>query len=139
MLAEHVSDARKMHNNIFEMLRPGGMAFHFFPKLYASPFVINHILPEEASRRLLLYFFPNRRSEIPKFPALYSWCRGSSRRIEERITQCGFSEVSVEPFYGHSYYRKIPILKYFERLATNFYLKHDISIFATFVFVTARK
>ena len=29
LCAEHVSDGRKKHENIFKMLKPGGCAFHF--------------------------------------------------------------------------------------------------------------
>lgn len=139
MLAEHVSDGKKMHQNIFRMLKPGGIAFHFHPKLYASPFIINFLLPEAMSRSLLLKFFPNRREDIPKFPAKYSWCRGSTKSIEKRLKTVGFCSISVEPFYGHSYYRKIPILNGIEEIATSIYMENEISTFATFVFLKMQK
>lgn len=37
MLAEHVSNGNKMHQNIYRMLKPGGIALQFHPKLYATP------------------------------------------------------------------------------------------------------
>ena len=139
MLAEHVSDGSKMHQNIYRMLKPGGIAFHFHPKLYASPFIINFLLPEALSRSLLFKFFPNRKEDIPKFPARYSWCKGSKTSIESRLNTVGFSAVDAEPFYGHSYYRKIPILNSIEKMATSIYMKNEVSTFATFVFLKTQK
>lgn len=121
------------------MLKPGGIAFHFHPKLYASPFIINFLLPEALSRSLLFKFFPNRKEDIPKFPARYSWCRGSMKSIERRLYTVGFSKVDVLPFYGHSYYRKIPFFNNIERMATSIYMKNEISSFATFVFLVTQK
>ena len=46
MLAEHVPDGYRFHSNLFELLKPGGVAFHFMPTLYSPPFVINRLLPE---------------------------------------------------------------------------------------------
>ena len=70
MLAEHVQDGYRFHSNVFSLLKPGGIAFHFMPTLYSPPFVINKILPEASSRLFLRAFFPNRSDDgIPKFPA----------------------------------------------------------------------
>src|SRR4029078_10831447 len=33
MLAEHVQSGKKFHQNIKQLLKPGGIAFHFFPTL----------------------------------------------------------------------------------------------------------
>ena len=45
MLAEHVRDGTAMHRNVLQLLRPGGMAFHFFPTLFTPAFVANRLLP----------------------------------------------------------------------------------------------
>ena len=76
MLAEHVKDGRAFHQNIFGLLQAGGRAFHFFPTLWALPFVINRILPERPSQWILDKLQGNRSQDgnHAKFPALYSWC-----------------------------------------------------------------
>lgn len=40
-VAEHVRDPEAMHHNIHAMLKPGGVAIHFFPTLFAVPFIVN--------------------------------------------------------------------------------------------------
>jgi len=139
MLAEHVPDGEAMHRNALELLKPGGVAFHFNPKLYAVPFVVNRLIPENLSRSILFKLDPKRVSEVPKFPAVYSWCRGSTDKLEERIKSLGYSDVKVIPFYGHSYYKKLPVLRQGEKIMSNFYGKNDVSVFAAFMYTIARK
>lgn len=139
MLAEHVSDGKKMHQNIHKMLKAGGIAFHFHPKLYASPFIANLLLPETISGSLLFMIFPHRKERYPKFPARYSWCRGSSEIIERNLKDIGYSNIQIEPFYGHNYYKKLPILNTIERAVTSYYMKNNFSYFASYVFVMVRK
>ena len=49
MLCEHLADPRTFHENCFNLLRPGGLSVHFFPTLFAFPFVINKLIPERLS------------------------------------------------------------------------------------------
>lgn len=77
MLAEHVPDGYRFHSNLFQLLKPGGIAFHFMPTLFSPSFVINKLLLETLSRTLLGFFFKQRNDEqVPKFPARYAMCRG---------------------------------------------------------------
>ena len=57
MLAEHVKDGELLHRNVYSLLNPGGFAVHFFPTLYAVPFLVNRLLPETLSA-LLDFFAP---------------------------------------------------------------------------------
>jgi hypothetical protein len=117
-VAEHVRHGKQMHSNVFELLRPGGLAFHFFPTLYHPAFVANVLLPATLSRRVL--FSAIRRSERDskfapreadsKFPAYYSWCRGPSRAMRTAISSIGFEIVHFKAFYGTSYLKNVPLL-----------------------------
>jgi 2-polyprenyl-3-methyl-5-hydroxy-6-metoxy-1,4-benzoquinol methylase len=80
--AEHVRDGRRFHQQVFEMLAPGGVAIHLFPTLYSLPFLINRLLGANLSSALLFRIFPSRKK---KFDAYYSWCRGPSRRQLARL------------------------------------------------------
>ena len=70
-LAEHVADGYALHRNVWQVLREGGVSFHLIPTLFASPFVVNTLLPEATARKLLTALFPSRKSIAPKFPAFY--------------------------------------------------------------------
>ncbi len=116
MLAEHVSDGRKLHSNVLRLLKPGGVAFHVMPTLYASPFVINKLLPAKLGRAIVARFFPYRRTAAPVFPAHYGWCIGNGRKMTEMLGQVGYSRIEFRNFYGHNYYRSLPGLRELDRL-----------------------
>src|SRR5579862_8879641 len=81
MVAEHVSNARVFHRNVFAMLAPGGTAIHIFPTLFTLPFTVNKLLPEPLSEKILLALKPyrTRDGKVGKFPARYEWCYGPTR------------------------------------------------------------
>ena len=109
MLVEHVSDGYRFHSNIFELLKPGGISFHFIPTLFSPPFAINRLLPESLSRSLLGFFFKQRNDEqVPKFPARYSMCHGKTAGLIQRYKSIGYAEVDIRTFYGHGYFEKLP-------------------------------
>lgn len=138
-LIEHVKDGRKMHDNIISLLKPGGVAFHIAPTLYALPFVVNKLLPERISRQILYFFFPNRRSDHPKFEAYYSWCISNRRKLTYMLMKHGYDKVEISTFYGHDYYRRIPILLQLSRLVTNVVARRDWYLFGSYVHITAYK
>lgn len=138
-LAEHVKDGEAMHRNVHSLLRPGGVAFHLIPTLYALPFVINKLTPETLSRKLLLALFPRRREASPKFPAHYSWCYGSPKKMTRLLKSVGFSDVSVRDFYGHEYYDPIPGLKQLGDAFAALAAKNDWGNLATYAYIIARK
>ncbi len=109
MLAEHIRNASQFHANIRTMLSPGGVAAHFFPTLYAFPFLVNRLIPESLSDRLLNVFAPRDRYQHAKFPAYYQWCRGPTRRQFQRLASVGLEVVEYVGFFGHAgYYRRLP-------------------------------
>lgn len=138
-VGEHVRDGEKMHRNILSMLRPGGTAFHFVPTLYALPFFVNWLVPETFARQVLFVINPSRGKMKVKFPAHYSWCRGSNRTLQKRLEELGYSRVRIDRFYGHHYFQKIPILKGFERTTRHLLRKTDLTTFGSYAYITVTK
>ncbi len=103
--AEHIRDGRRFHEQVFQMLRPGGTAVHFFPTLYALPFLLNRLLAPGLSSALLYRVFPGRSV---KFPAYYSWCRGPTERQIARLQSVGFEVDRYAGYFGHSLYSRVP-------------------------------
>lgn len=112
MLVEHVRDARTFHQNIFEHLQPGGVAIHFFPTLWALPFVVNWLLPDGLSRQLLSLIAPRNTYQQGKFPAYYQWCRGPTAGQVARFQDLGYEVLEYHAYYGHgAYYRRVPWIR----------------------------
>jgi SAM-dependent methyltransferase len=141
MVMEHVADVRQMWRNIHAILAPGGVAFSYFPTLYAPPFVINRLMPESLSRLLLEFFFPHRKKDglHPKFPALYDCCFSSEDKIVPMLKGIGFSSVAVLPFWGYNYFSKIPVLKQIDAAFTRLAQQHDWRSVSSFAYVIAMK
>lgn len=104
VLAEHVRDARQFHENIHRLLRPGGIAMHFFPTFWWPPFVVNRMLPEALAERILLRVQPWRVStgKSGKFPAFYHWCYGPTTRQIGRFATAGFAVDHCVAYFGES-------------------------------------
>lgn len=112
MLAEHVPDGEVFHRNVYLLLSERGTAFHFFPTLYAPPFVLNKFLPEDVAYRIVdaLHGKGSRKKEgrHAKFPAYYSWCLGPSRTQYNRFSSLGYVIRRYTAFYGHDgYYHRV--------------------------------
>lgn len=137
-LAEHVRDGRALHRNVLQVLKPGGVAFHLIPTLYAFPFVLNKLLPERLGAAVLKTLLP-RRKISPKFPAYYSACRGDSPSMRKLFKNLGYSKVEIHNFFGHFYYEKIPVLRdaqdWFARKAE----QNDWSWATTYAYIKAYK
>ena len=136
MLAEHVPDGHRFHSNVLSLLKPGGTAFHFMPTLYSPPFVINKLLPERLSGWIVRAFFEDRTEEgIPKFPARYSMCYGKSARLTARYESIGYADIDIRTFYGHGYFRKIPVLRELDRALTNFAYNRGLTWLGSYAYV----
>ena len=136
-LAEHLPDGAAMHRNVAQVLRPGGVAIHLFPTLYASPFVLNVALPQRWSHRLLVSLFPYRMTG--KFPAMYSWCRGNTPAMRAMLAAAGYRRVEITEFYGHNYYDKIPVLRTIENWFSGVAARRGWSWYASYALVLAWK
>jgi 2-polyprenyl-3-methyl-5-hydroxy-6-metoxy-1,4-benzoquinol methylase len=135
-LLEHIESPRSLHRNVLEMLNPGGRAAHFFPTLYSVPFLVNRILPESVSARLL-----SRTDEAhatgkrKKFPARYRWCRGPTRAQITRFEDAGFVVERYTGYFGHPYYARVkPIFALHARWARSL-ARHPIPQLTSFASV----
>jgi len=142
MLAEHVRSGKKFHRNVYNLLRSGGRAVHFFPTLYAPAFVLNRLVPERFSSAFVHFLQPGRdlSGRQGKFPAYYSWCRGPTRRQFSRFERLGFAVERYVGFFGYGgYYRKVkPIWMLHLRLA-EWLASHPLNQLTSFSWVILRK
>ncbi|MGH8461575.1 MAG: class I SAM-dependent methyltransferase [Stenotrophobium sp.] len=140
MLAEHLRNGKVFHENVFRLLRPGGIAFHFFPTLYAPPFVANLLLPERLASWILQLVSPRDNYQNAKFPAYYSWCRGPTAKQLQRLQRLGYEIERYNGYYGHEpYYARIPVIRTLHRLFTQFLLRHPSPHLTSFAYVVIRK
>lgn len=139
MLAEHVSSGERFHRNVFDMLRAGGLAFHFFPTLYTFPFIINRIFPETLASSVLNLVRPRDRNKQGKFPARYSWCFGPTKRQLARLEGIGYRIEEYTGFYGHGYYQHIPGIRKLHACWMDWLVEHPNPYLTSFAFVVLRK
>lgn len=142
MLAEHVEDGAKFHKNVRRLLKPGGLAVHFFPTLYAPPFVVNRFLPERLTGWILQLIQSGRESagRNGKFPAYYSWCRGPTARQIARLEGGGYEVQEYIGFFGHAgYYRKVPVVERLHKRLAHWLVRHPIPHLTSFAWVVLRR
>jgi SAM-dependent methyltransferase len=140
-LAEHIPDAKVFHTNIFNILRNGGCAFHYFPTLYNLPFIANLILPEYLSESILILFHPNRQKEgkNAKFPAYYNWCMGPTTKNINNFKNLGYGVEEYIGFFGHDYYHKIDVFDKLEAIKSKILVKYPISYLTQFAHILLQK
>ena len=139
MVAEHVVSGEQFHRNVFELLAPGGLAFHFFPTLYCPPFLVNRLIPESVSSCLLRVFAPRDKYQAAKFPAYYSWCRGPSRRMLRRFESLGYEVIQFRGFFGHNYFNRVPLLRQLHRGLTSAAVRYPLPSLTSYAFLVVRK
>jgi SAM-dependent methyltransferase len=140
MVLEHVRDAPRAWANMRALLAPGGVALAFHPTLYAPPFVVNWLLPESLTARVLRFFFRYRHDGgYPKFPARYEMCFTEPSKIEPILTRCGFSQILIAPFWRHGYFRHVPLLREADAALQHLAEKHDWRALTTYAFTLARR
>lgn len=140
MVLEHVADSRAAYRNIFRLLRSGGISIAFYPTLYSPPFVINKLLPESISSPLVRFFFRGRNdAHVPKLPAYYSWCFGSSGRMSAMLRSLGYRDTLVFPFYGHDYFQGLPVLRTLDRWLSGIARARGWRLLSSYAYCIARK
>jgi SAM-dependent methyltransferase len=141
MVFEHVADVEAAWTNMHRLLKPGGVGLAFFPTLWAPVFAVNHLIPESWSQRIVNALYPRRRAgqNDPKFPALYSHCFGSATHQKTMLGRAGFSDVHVQPFWGHGYFERMPVIREMDHAFNWATAKLDIRLVTTYAFVLARK
>jgi SAM-dependent methyltransferase len=135
-VAEHVPDGEAMHRNILAMLRPGGHAFHLFPTLYHPAFIVNRILPMHLTDRLRNAMSGTR---YPKFPAVYSMCRGPSPQRIAAFRDMGYEVVEYTGFYGTPYLRRIPVVNRADEAANAWLAKRRARNLTSYAYLLLRR
>ena len=140
MVNEHVRHGRPYYENIYSMLRPGGITAHWFSTLYALPFVLNRVVPEGASSRLLRAFAPRDESIHDKFHAYYSWSRGPTSRMIERYERLGFDVLEYVGYFGHGYYsNRLDLLHRLEMRKSAWLVTHPNPFLTSYAKILLRK
>ena len=140
MLMEHVRDAEQFHKNVLTILASGGMAVHFFPTLYTLPYIVNYLMPERLTNRILQAFAPRDTYQYAKFPAYYHWCRGPLPSQIEKFRRIGYDVIEYRGFFGHrGYYQKMDILQKLHLLKTHYLLRHPHPLFTSYAYVVLKK
>jgi uncharacterized UPF0146 family protein len=141
-LLEHLRDPEAFHRNVFELLAHGGKALHFFPTLYAPPFLLNRLLPEGLTSRVLARAQPGREheGERRKFRAYYRWCRGPVARQIARFERIGYTVELYVGFFGQSgYFERAPSLKRADEAIARFLVRHPQPWFTSYAHVVLAK
>jgi 2-polyprenyl-3-methyl-5-hydroxy-6-metoxy-1,4-benzoquinol methylase len=127
-VCEHIPDPATFHRNVRSLLETGGLALHCFPTLYSLPFLLNRLLPEGVSQELLYRLSPGRRYDEAhgKFPALYRWCRGPTRRQIARFESVGFEVIDYVGLFGHHYFRPIRVIDTLESTVASWLVSHPL-------------
>lgn len=140
MVFEHVADGQRAWANLYRLLAPGGVALAFVPTLYALPFVINRLLPDDLAARIVKLIYPNRTDDAdPVFPARYSWTYASERTMRPMLQGIGYRDVAILPFYGHGYFDRFPVVRDIHAKFTALARKHDWRTVASYAYIAARK
>jgi SAM-dependent methyltransferase len=140
VVAEHVTDPVQFHANVRKLLRPGGIAMHFFPTLFWPPFVANRLLPESLAERILLKIEPGRvkSGRDGKFPAYYRWCRGPTGRQVDRFASVGFQVEHCVAYFGEGTHAPGRALQKLNNAWTDFMLRHPSYLFTSYATYTLR-
>jgi SAM-dependent methyltransferase len=140
VVAEHVPDARQFHLNTRRLLRPGGLAMHFFPTLWWPPYVVNRVLPETLAERILLRLEPWRESsgKSGKFPAYYHWCYGPTARQIKRFASVGFSVEHCVAYFGEPSHAPGKALEALNDTWTSAMLRRPSYLFTSYAAYTLR-
>lgn len=140
-LAEHIRIPRRFHQNIYNLLTPGGRAFHFFPTLFWYGFLLNRIIPENIGGKLLRLLTPDRtvNGHADKFPAYYRWTYGPLQFQIRRFERLGYEIETYNGFFGHGYYNRIPIVRDIHSALTRWLIQHPIPALTTNAYLVLRR
>ena len=108
--------------------------------LFAMPFVINRVLPDNLGERIADALDRKRtQEEQPVFPARYNWCFMLDAPMRRRLGEIGFAEVLIVPFYGHRYYRRFPLIRDIHSGFTALARRLNLRLSSTYAYIVVRK
>lgn len=139
MVAEHIQNGNAFHSNVHRLLKPGGIVVHFFPTLFALPYLANLLIPEWLSQKLLMFFNPRDLQQHGKFPAYYSRCFGPIPSQIRFFNSLDYEVVQYIAGYGHAYYQKIPVVRGMAEKWSDLCRKQKWYFLTSFAIVILRK
>lgn len=139
MVGEHIRNGKLFHQNVFEILSKGGLSFHCFSTLYSFPFAANRFLPGKIGDLLLDKIAPRDKYQHGKFKAYYDWCRGPSHKMINGYKDIGYEIVEYVGYFGHNYYKNIPLLRKIEELKSKLLMKFPFSLLTAYAHLVLRK
>ncbi len=111
---EHLLDPQAFFLNASESLKAGGMFIHTCPSRYAIFAVINRILPQKLSRKVLFFFLPEAK-RTSGFPAYY--INLYYKKIKKMLKKAGLELLYFIPQYRQcsyfSFFYPLFLLTYF--------------------------
>jgi SAM-dependent methyltransferase len=113
MFLEHVQTPLQVHRNIHSLLKPGGLAIHFYPSPCNVPLGLNRVLPEWITTTMVRIAQPTRDldGQLGKFPAYYKMCGNPSEALHRIFESMGYKVLAHTGFVGHTYYDRFPIVR----------------------------
>ena len=75
----------------------------------------------------------------PQFKAYYDHCVSREATVRAMLEGSGFAECAVIPFWGHDYYRGLPVLRNVAARLSALAQRHDVRLLTSYAFVLARK
>ncbi|MGB9144757.1 MAG: methyltransferase domain-containing protein [Acidobacteriaceae bacterium] len=139
MVGEHIQDGRHFHENIFRILKPGGVAVHFLACLGSLPSLTIRMLPGPLAAIMQHYFNP-RDDHHRKFRAYYSWALGPTNSMIRRFRSIGYEVVEYVGVYGHKYYsHRFHLFDKLETMKSKLLVRNPVPLLCSYVSVHLRK
>lgn len=132
---EHMESPQDFFRHSFRVLKPGSYCIHVFPCKMALFAIINRLLPQTLSRKILFYFKPDSRGK-GGFPAYYHKCYYTG--IKRVLMETGFDLKEIRHYYNQSVYFEF-FLPFFLLCALYEILTLPIKNLTPFLLVVARK
>jgi hypothetical protein len=140
MAGEHFYNAKNLHANVYKLLIPGGYAIHCFSTLYALPFLVNKLVPDWLSDKLLALIHPrDNYYQHAKFKAYYDMSFGPSEKMKTFFTNQGYCIKEYVGYFGHPYYSKFPWLRSLEKHKAKWLIKHPVPLLTSYASVILKK
>jgi SAM-dependent methyltransferase len=101
MAMEHIEDTGALVESSKAVLKTGGYCIHAFACKFAPYALINQLLPDALSRKIIYLLRPEKRG-VCGFPAAYNRCYCSAMR--DLLLSNDFEIISMEPIFYQSVY-----------------------------------
>jgi hypothetical protein len=101
MVVEHVRDIDRFAASVYESLAPGGRTVHLFAARFSIFAVLNRLLPDSVSRRLLFHLRPESQ-DVGGFPTHYDRTHASG--AVGAFQRAGFEGIETQVSYEVSPY-----------------------------------